>query len=67
MTKTKPDDLFAAPPDPDELLRLQLAGLRRMDPAAMKRYDYGDLRQREVMEEVMRRPWPRAKPGSARK
>ena len=47
------------PVDPE--VEAQLAGLRKMDPLAMKRYNFSDLREREVMEEVLRRPWPRTK------
>jgi hypothetical protein len=54
-------DAVPVPDDPDEYLRFQLAGLRKFDPAAMRRYNYRDLREREVMEEALRRPWPRTK------
>ena len=41
---------------PEGSLRAQLMGLRRYDPEAWKRYDFNDLRQRAVVEELLRQP-----------
>jgi len=52
----------ALPDDPDEeRLRIQLEGLRKYDAAAWRRYNFNDERERTVMEEILRQPWPRLK------
>ncbi len=47
--------------DPDENHRKQIAGLKRYDPVAWRRYNFADERERAVVEELLRQPWPRVK------
>lgn len=43
-----------------------LAGLARLDGAALRHYDQHDTEQREAVEEGLRRPWPKVEPDRKR-
>lgn len=58
LTAAQMTELF--PDDPEERLRIQVAGLRKYDSAAWRRYNFSDERERLVVEQLLRLPWPRS-------